>query len=372
MKAIQGTTESQIAGPAAITPDLFSEYLEYLDATVRTAKDYIVNLRQFAAWMKYAGVTQPTRADVIAYRDWLTSEHEAITLEDSPKGWGYRLDKAGNRVVVTLKATTVCAYMQSVKAFFSWTESRGIYPNITQRVRLPRIARTHKKDALKAADVVAIEDSIKARAASKEAAAGDAKKDRAGRAARATEQGARDYAMFVLSVNAGLRTVEISRANVKDLETIGGQSYLYVWGKGHAEADTKVPISHTARAAIDDYLAIRASSAAGNTPLFVATGNRSGGKRMQPKTVSTIIKKAMKDAGYNSDRLTAHSLRHTTAAMVLQVTHNNIYETQAALRHTTPVITQKYLDELENEKRAGIAENLDAVLEAERAKQHGT
>ena len=368
MEALQAT-QNQIAGPAAITPDLFTEYLEYLDATARTTKDYIVNLRQFAVWMKYANVTQPTRADVISYRDWLTSEHEAITLQDSPKGWGYRLDKEGGHITVTLKATTVCAYMQSVKAFFSWTESRGIYPNITQRVRLPKIARTHKKDALRAADVVAIENSIKALAADKEAAAGNAKKDRAGRAARATEQGARDYAMFVLGVNAGLRTVEISRANVKDLETIGGQSYLYVWGKGHAEADTKVPISHTARSAIDDYLAIRASSTAGNTPLFVSTGNRSGGKRMQPKTISAIIKKAMKDAGYSSDRLTAHSMRHTTAAMALQATGNNIYEVQATLRHTTTVPSQQYLDELKAEQRAGIAENLDAMLEEERAKQ---
>ena len=56
---------------------------------------------------------------------------------------------------------------------------------------------------------------------------------------RSTEQGKRLYAMYLLAVNAGLRTIEISRANIKDLETKGGKTWLYIWGKGHSEADQK-------------------------------------------------------------------------------------------------------------------------------------
>ena len=46
--------------------------------------------------------------------------------------------------------------------------------------------------------------------------------------------------MYLLAVNAGLRTVELSRANVKDLEVKAGSAYLYIWGKGHSEADQKM------------------------------------------------------------------------------------------------------------------------------------
>lgn len=60
-------------------------------------------------------------------------------------------------------------------------------------------------------------------------AAQEARKDTAGRMQRSGEQGKRLYAIYLLAVNAGLRTIEISRANVKDLETKGGQSWLYIW-----------------------------------------------------------------------------------------------------------------------------------------------
>lgn len=57
-----------------------------------------------------------------------------------------------------------------------------------------------------------------------------------------------------------------------------------------------------------------------------------------------MLKGAMQQAGYNSDRLTAHSLRHTTAANVMDMTGNNIYSTQQYLRHSSPKTTEIYLE----------------------------
>ena len=138
--------------------------------------------------------------------------------------------------------------------------------------------------------MLTIENSIAERATERTEAAAGAIKDKTGRVQRSTEQGKRLYAMYLLAVNAGLRTIEISRANIKDLETKGGRTWLYIWGKGHSEADQKKPIAPEVKAAIDDYIQSRTDNPNGNSPLFVSTGNRSKGKRIASTTISTMLK----------------------------------------------------------------------------------
>jgi len=52
-------------------------------------------------------------------------------------------------------------------------------------------------------------------------------------------------------------------------------------------------------------------------PCLPPSSNNSKGNRLSTRTVSYIAKTAMQQAGYDSDRLTAHSLRHTTATLNL-------------------------------------------------------
>lgn len=195
--------------------------------------------------------------------------------------------------------------------------------------------KNHIKDALSVEEVQNIEKAINAQGAEN---------------AQAKEQKARLKAMFLLTVNAGLRTVEISRANVGDIEVKGNNAFLYVYGKGRTEANQKKAIAPEVYEAIKEYLECRTDKITNKTPLFTATGNRSGGKRLATTTISTMLKKAMIAAGYDSDRLTAHSLRHTTAAAVMEMTNNNIYITQKYLRHANPATTEIYLEN-ENVKK---------------------
>ena len=57
---------------------LFAAYLSFIDRSERTTGTYAKNLRQFCAWMRHSGITAPTREDIIAYRNYLITEHEAI------------------------------------------------------------------------------------------------------------------------------------------------------------------------------------------------------------------------------------------------------------------------------------------------------
>lgn len=339
--------------------NLFAAFVEYIDRSPKTARTYLTNFRQFAAWMKFAAVQQPTRQDIINYREWLIAEHDAIELDTTaPQGWRYRTDHSGNRQRIVCKPNTVKQYLQSVKQFFSWAAAEGHYPNIAANIHAPKVTDTHRKDSLTAQEVQTIEKSITSTAEARQAAAADAKKDAAGRMQRSGEQGKRLYAMYLLAVNAGLRTVEISRANIKDLEIKNGNATLFVWGKGHTEPDAKKPLAPAVYAAIREYLDSRSDSPTSASPLFVSTGNRSHGKRIAPTTISTMLKQAMQGAGFDSERLTAHSLRHTAGQNVMQITGDNIYQTQMYMRHSSPKTTEIYLENDSTAQDAALAQRL--------------
>lgn len=357
MEALAIYNRQEIAPAQELTTGLFMDFVAWIDRSEKTTRTYIVNLRQFMAWLKYTDTRRPQRADIISYRDWLSVEHEAIQL-DPVAGWRYRTDRNGNPVKVNCKPNTIAQYLRSVCQFFRWTAANNLYPDIAANIHAPKVSHnTHRKEALTPAEVLQIENSIAQKAQEATQAAADAAKDTAGRMQRSTEQGKRLYAMYLLAVNAGLRTVEISRANVKDLVTKGGSTWLYIWGKGRTEPDQKKPIAPEVMAAIKDYMQSRTDRPTGNSPLFVSTGNRSGGKRIAPTTISTMLKQAMQQAGFDSERITAHSLRHTAGTAVQELT-GDIYTTQKYMRHSNPATTEIYLHNDTERQEATIAQQL--------------
>ena len=359
MEALEIYNSRNLTPAQDFNPGLFDDFKAWIDRSEKTARSYTTNFRQFIAWLKYTAIRNPQRQDIISYRQWLTAEHEAIKLDpDSVNGWKYRTDSAGNRLKITCKPNTIAQYLRSVCQFFRWTAANGYYPDIAANIHAPKLRHDrHSKEALTAPEVLAIEKSIAQRAQERTQAAQNAQKDTAGRMQRSTEQGKRLYAMYLLAVNAGLRTVEISRANIKDLETKGGQTWLYIWGKGHTEPDQRKPLAPEVAAAVKEYLKSRTDKPTGNSPLFVSTGNRSGGKRIASTTISTMLKRAMQEAGFDSERITAHSLRHTAGTNVQEIT-GNLYATQLYMRHSNPATTEIYLHTETEQAEAGIAQQL--------------
>ena len=359
MEALEIYNSRNLTPAQDFNPGLFDDFVAGIDRSDKTTRSYITNFRQFIAWLKYAAIRNPQRQDIISYRQWLTAEHEAIALDtQSVTGWKYRTDSAGNRLRITCKPNTIAQYLRSVCQFFRWTAANNLYPDIAANIHAPKLRHDrHSKEALTAPEVLAIEKSIAQRAQERTQAAQNAQKDTAGRMQRSTEQGKRLYAMYLLAVNAGLRTVEISRANIKDLETKGGQTWLYIWGKGHTEPDQRKPLAPEVAAAVKEYLKSRTDKPTGNSPLFVSTGNRSRGKRIAPTTISTMLKRAMQEAGFDSERITAHSLRHTAGTNVQEIT-GNLYATQLYMRHSNPATTEIYLHTETEQAEAGIAQQL--------------
>ena len=214
------------------------------------------------------------------------------------------------------KPTTVKNYIIAVKRFFEWTEEAGFYPNIAKYIKSGHLSKNFKKDYLTSSQAKKILDEID----------------------RSTLKGKRDYAMLVTMLTMGLRTIEITRANIEDIRTKGDATVLYVQGKGHEEKDDLIRMPYHVEAAIRDYLSIR-NIANPSAPLFVSTSNHNG--RMTTRSIRRIVKTAFISAGFNSPRLTAHSTRHTAATLSL-LNGATLQQTQELLRHRNIGTTEIY------------------------------
>lgn len=294
-------TTAKTTAPASynFSNELFTSWINYIDATPKTIESYTKSVRQFLYYLQANGIKQPTRADVIAFKESVASSH---------------------------KPTTVSSYLMAVKQFFKWTAQEGIYPNIADNVKAVKLDKGHKKDYLTTAQVKKLFAT----------ADGSSIKD------------LRDYAILALMVTTGLRTVEIVRANIEDLRTVADFTALYIQGKGRTEKNDFVKITEQVEDAIRAYLTAR-GKAKDNEPLFCSCSNRDTNERMTTRSISRIAKTHLVDAGLNSDRLTAHSLRHTTATLNL-LNGGTVEETQQLLRHTNINTTMIYSHALERAK----------------------
>ena len=292
MGALTVVQNTQIVEKQTITKELFTRFIAYLDASPKTIETYTKSLKQFYMYLSFNGITDPTRDDVKAYKeDLIQSGH---------------------------KPTTIQGYMVAVKLFFRWTAQEGLYPNIADHMKGAKLDGGHKKDYLTVAQVKDILAGIDT----------------------STYKGVRDYAIVSLMVSCGLRDIEVVRANIEDLRTIAGASVLFVQGKGRTERTEYVKLSAPVERAIRTYLKLR-GDVAEKEPLFTSVSNRDAGSRMTTRSVSRLVKGYLVDAGFNSDRLTAHSLRHTAVTLSL-LAGKNLEEVMKFARHRNIATTMIY------------------------------
>lgn len=279
----------------------YNDFINYIDASENTVKTYTRAIRQFFKYMVEHNISKPTRADILAYR-----EH----LKDAGR-----------------KASTVQNYIIALRQFFNWTEAQNIYPNIAKGIKGAKQTKDHKKDYLTSKQVKAI---LK-----------DASKDK-------SLKGLRDKAILALMITGGLRTIEVSRANIEDLRALGDNTVLYIQGKGRDDKTEYMKVIPQVESAIREYLKAR-GNVTPQEPLFASISNNNAGKPMTTRSISGIVKEAMINAGFNSDRLTAHSLRHTAGTLNL-LNGGTLEETQQLLRHQNIGTTMIYLHHLDREK----------------------
>ncbi|MFK4182355.1 tyrosine-type recombinase/integrase, partial [Staphylococcus cohnii] len=170
-----------------VNTELLHRFLNYIDASEKTVQTYTRALKQFFKYLYEHNITQPQRADVLAFRDHLKE--------------------------IGRKPTTIKSYIVAVRLFFQWTNQEGFYPNIADKIKGAKLDQAHKKDYLTTDQIKDVLSHIDTH----------------------TVTGARDYAIISLMVTGGLRTIEVSRADMEDIRNVGDSPALYIQGKGRDE-----------------------------------------------------------------------------------------------------------------------------------------
>jgi integrase/recombinase XerC len=280
--------------------ELRDRWIRFLDVAPSSVETYTKASRQFLRWLHELGITNPSRTDILAYK-----RH----LETSKK------------------PTTAKLYLIAVRQFFTWLEAEDAYKNVALRVKCPKVDPFHhRRDYLTPDQVKAVLNKIN----------------------RQTESDLRDYAVLLLMVTCGLRRIEVCRANVEDIRAVGISTRLYIQGKGKADKDDYVKIPTSVEQAIREYLAKRDMRPRSPTPLFTSISRNSAGRRLSTRFISEIVKTRLQMAGYDSDRLCAHSLRHTAVTLALQA-GQPLQEVQQFARHASIVTTMVYAHNVEKE-----------------------
>jgi integrase/recombinase XerC len=308
MISLANKTTAQLMSVHEITEELYNRFINFIDAKPKTVETYKRALRQFFRFLSLRAIKQPTREDVIAFREELRNGHKSATIQ---------------------------SYIVAVRLFFKWTEQEGIYKNVADMIKGVAISKEYKKDYLTPQQVKTILARID----------------------KKTLSGRRDYSLLAIMLTGGLRTIEASRANIEDLRTIGDTTALFIQGKGREEKTDFVKIPSQVETALRGYLKLR-RDAPSSAPLFASTSNNSQGQRLTTRSISAIVKQRFKNAGFNSKRLTAHSLRHTAVTLSL-LGGQGIQEVQQFARHSSITTTQLYahnLDRMKNQCEATIAQ----------------
>lgn len=224
-----------------------------------------------------------------------------------------------------LSSLSVASYLTSLRKFYAWTEGNGIYPDIAKSVHTPKRVQAFKKQHLTERKCSELLDYFRG-------------------------VSLRDYAMVNLMLRTGLRTIEVSRADIGDITFKGDVRILRVWGKGRDSKDDFVVLTDKAFEPIKEYLETERRRAKASEPLFVSDSNRNEGGRLTTRTISGICKDGLKAIGLDGREFTAHSLRHTAAVMILK--HGGaVTDAQVVLRHASPTTTEIYTESIKEELR---------------------
>jgi len=244
------------------TKKVVDAFLSSIDGQGTTRRTYRKAILIFMDWISSSGriLSGMTPVDILAFKDSLLARNKS--------------------------GLTINLYLSVVRRFYKWAKSHNLYPNIADGVSSVRTNRkTFRKmhlDNEEGAQLLEYEAEAKKVVGKSEIHSkilNDAEKQIA----------MRNFAMVNLMLRTGLRTIEVSRADIGDISKKKDKRILKVWGKGHVEKDDFVVLTDEAYNPIKDYLTYR-PYASPNEPLFACEGLDSKGRRMSTRRIQAICR----------------------------------------------------------------------------------
>lgn len=272
-----------------IIKDFIKKYLEYIDVSDNTIKTYNVGLLQFAEYLRINNIQDPTREDIINFREYLKQEH---------------------------KPNTINAYLIAIRNFYDWLEYENITKNITKKIKGIKLERKHLKRGL------SLEEIRKVLGVCKDT---------------------REELLIKLMINCGLRCNEVVNIQLSDFYNDKGIVMMKVLGKarGGLKQDS-IKIDNRLFELIQKY--VRDYNI--EDYLFVSTSNNNTNGKLTTKTIRYIVTNLFKKADLDMAMLSTHSTRHSTCELLLEK-GMPIQEVSEFMRHKSINTTIVYSKELE-------------------------
>lgn len=263
-------------------------------ASPDTVRGYFSQVQQYVDWCREAGVdpARATEADIKAYRSYL------VEAEYEPG--------------------TIAHKLTVIRRFYAAAQERGFRKdNPAAGVKPPR-------DRSAEDDIPYLSEEELARLLA--AVPRDGK-----------EASLRDLALLAFLGLQARRQIEAHRASVEDIRPDGS---MLVHGKYH---DTVIQLRADVLSLFQQYVSKRGRVIPDKmgTPLFVAVGNRAGGRRLSRRGIRLIIDNYLCAAGLKREGLSGHALRHTAATAAYAATRD-LRAVQELLGHRNPRTTSRY------------------------------
>ena len=278
--------------------EMIDDFIASLDVSTMSRDTYTRSLKPFLSWLYDTNRLSLAlqREDILAYKEYLAKSKAAYT---------------------------VSLYLTTVRKLYQWLESRRLYPDITRGIKGGKKPRGFRKDMLSQEQLREALDAME----------------------RLSLEGLRNYAIFNLMARTALRDVEVCRAQVGDIRQETGQPVLWIQGKGRDSKDDYVILTPKALKPIKAYLKAR-GAVKKEEPLFCSHSDRNQGQALTSRSISRIIKTALRAVGMDDSRLTAHSLRHTAISLSIQK-GASLQQAQAMARHSDSKTTLTYFHNLQ-------------------------
>lgn len=292
----------QVATLETCVGTIVEEFISSRAVCEKTADKYRRVIKQVLRYFEAKKIAAPTVTDIISYLSVLRAEKKSDY--------------------------TLRLYVTVIKLFFKFLSLRGYYPNCAADVKLHlKKSTSHNRKALTQSQAELLISAVKG----------------------SDLQALRDKAIIALALTTGLRTIEISRADVADLAPAVDCFYLRIQGKGRITKDETVKIMPWVIQLIFNYLDLRGVMDA-HEPLFASVAHNHFGDRLGAESISKMIKRTMQGVGINDAQITAHSTRHFAATCAIKQ-GVDLREVSAMLRHSNLNVTMIYLHDISLENR---------------------
>ena len=291
-------------------------YVDTLDRKEITKSSYRSILLRWANYLKSKRIYSPNKRDIIAYKEKIAKSTGSASIQ---------------KTIVVLRG------------FYKYLKLSGKYDDITYGVRGAKVEKTFKKNPLE------IDEIMKLISKAKEEST-------------ISISHLRNYAIIVLMVTTGMRTIEVVRANINDLMIHKNKKRLYIQGKGRDGKDEYVKLSEEVYKVLSDYLNKRNDDF---DPLFIPHKGQVG-SRLTTRSIRGIIKDLLRAIDIDDKRYSAHSLRHSLATILIKNAHGTLAEAQQILRHKDISTTEIYNHALMREENDGEIKVANLLLKGEK------